>query len=331
LLGFCMAPRKPFHLLWVVIVLCMLVISRGNSAIAVNYGQSLGWRDPSSELFSEDSDYQYVRVFSDSSRRDGRYIKVLALDYLIHGYVDLKDPGHLEYDYELVYRDVARRFMKEHKSVSAFFIGGGSYTFPRWVMHEWPGSTADVAEIDPVVLKANHDQLGLPRNTPIKTMIGDARIVVDDLPEDRRYDLIFGDAFNDLSVPFHLTTLEFAQKLEKHLQPDGVYLLNVIDSYESGLLLGSLVTTLNQAFKHVYVFNTEVKGVRKERDTFVVAASNSPIDTTDWQPGHKGELKGAVLTEENLASLRKKCGGRLITDDDAPVENFLIPVVRVRE
>jgi hypothetical protein len=31
-----------------------------------------------------------------------------------------------------------------------------------------------------------------------------------------------------------------------------------------------------------------------------------------------------------MAELRRKCGGRILTDDDAPVENLIAPVVRDR-
>ena len=36
------------------------------------------------------------------------------------------------------------------------------------------------------------------------------------------YDFIFGDAFNDLSIPYHLTTKEFAAQLKTLLKPEGL-------------------------------------------------------------------------------------------------------------
>ena len=49
----------------------------------------------------------------------------------------------------------------------------------------------------------------------------------------KQYDLIFGDAFNDFSVPWHLTTREFNEKIAKMMSPTGVYMINIIDVYES--------------------------------------------------------------------------------------------------
>ena len=62
---------------------------------------------------------------------------------------------------------------------------------------------------------------------------GDARQFVELHQDKKQYDLIFGDAFNDFSVPWHLTTREFNEKLKKMLTPDGVYMINIIDVYES--------------------------------------------------------------------------------------------------
>mgnify|MGYP002143997307 CR=1 FL=1 len=37
--------------------------------------------------------------------------------------------------------------------------------------------------------------------------------------------LVFGDAFNDLQIPYHLTTKEFAQQIRALLKDDGLYLV----------------------------------------------------------------------------------------------------------
>jgi spermidine synthase/MFS family permease len=332
IIGLWIGPQRLLQMLWVLTLIGVFILSRAREQTWRDYSHRLGLSDAPTDHFSCDSCYQFIRVYDvDSSAHNGVNLRCLTLDFLIHGYVKVGDPNHLEYDYERVYRDVANRYTMKKMSPSAFFIGGGSYTFPRWVLHQWPKASVDVAEIDPMVLEANHAALGLPRDTPIQTMIGDARNVIDDLPPDKQYDLIFGDAFNDLSVPFHLTTLEFAEKLNRHLTPDGAYLLNVIDCYDSGLLLGSMVNTLRKVFRHVYVFCTQKDGVKEGRDTFVIAASNIPLKTHDWRVGHQTEFFGSLLTGENIATLQRRSGGRIITDDDAPVENLLEPVLRMRE
>ena len=136
------------------------------------------------------------------------------------------------------------------RQTSALFIGGGGFIFPRWLESEFSWHPRiDVAEIDPAVLLAVQREMGLSTKsgppseggTWIQTSIGDARLFVDDrvrknrgLPGDQAvtYDFVYGDAFNDLSVPWHLTTREFSEQVRELLTPgEGVYLVNIIDVY----------------------------------------------------------------------------------------------------
>jgi len=127
---------------------------------------------------------------------------------------------------------------KQSRQVRTLFIGGGGFVFPRWIQAKFPYEPViDVAELDPAVLKAVQQELGLAVDGLISrsTKIGDARnFVVDQLARADRpeYDFIYGDAFNDFSVPWHLTTLEFTNDVRKLLDPKrGVFLANIIDIY----------------------------------------------------------------------------------------------------
>jgi spermidine synthase len=193
-----------------------------------------------------------------------------------------------------------------------------------------------VAEIDPLVVEANHEALGLARGTPIRTYTMDARMALDELPPERRYDLILGDAFTDLSVPYHLSTVEFQRQLAAHLTHRGVLMQNLIDDLRTGgRFLGAYMLTLKEVFEHVYVITTERHGVTKGRDTFVLVAFNGDhpllLAILDrYVPGHQGTLEGSILSEEQMADLARRCEHRILTDDNAPVENLLEPVVRHR-
>jgi predicted membrane-bound spermidine synthase len=331
IIGLCLGPHRWVHAIWVVITCIAFVLSRMPNKNIIELLSAIGLRDPVKDIFAADSNYQYVSVFQQEADDEGHTVLVLRLDYLEHGYVDPQDPTYLQYEYEQVYADLTERLSGDRERLATFFIGGGSYSFPRWILSQWPGSKVDVAEIDPLVLEANYRALGLPSDTPIKTILLDARNAVDSMPEVQQYDLIFGDAFNDLSAPWHLLTLEFSQKIKHHLRPGGAYLVNVVDDFESGLLLGSFYLTLKRIFKNVYIFCTDADGVSAGRDTFVLLATDAPVEVSDLQPGHDTDFPGSVLTEANLDELAKKCKGRILTDDDAPVENLLEPVVRRRQ
>ncbi|MBI3866571.1 MAG: spermidine synthase, partial [Planctomycetia bacterium] len=145
-----------------------------------------------------------------------------------------------------------RDLFERSRQTSTLFIGGGGYVFPRWIEAKFPHQPLiDVAEIDPAVQAAIESELGLPRQygppaegkTWVNTRIGDARKFVDDQWVSNRklvaagrpavtYDFVYGDAFNDLSVPWHLTTHEFSTRIRDLLTPGlGVFLVNIIDIY----------------------------------------------------------------------------------------------------
>jgi len=207
----------------------------------------------------------------------------------------------------------------ERSTLKTLFLGGGAYTFQRHMQYAYPGTEVDVAEIDRAVTNANYQATGLPRdNTTIKTHWGDARQFVDRNQDTKQYDLIFGDAFNDFSVPWHLTTHEFNEKIAKMMSPTGVYMINIIDVYESdsvalkkaekiiadkkiegaaaqervrrqeldrahryGGFLGAWAKTAALTFPHLYIFGTDRNPGSGLRETFVVVASRQPLDIAD--------------------------------------------------
>jgi MFS family permease len=205
----------------------------------------------------------------------------------------------------------------ESSTMTSLFLGGGAYCFQRHMQFAYPGTGVDVAEIDTAVTRANFAATGLPRDTKIQTYFGDARQFVELHEDSKQYDLIFGDAFNDFSVPWHLTTREFNRKLKKMLSPNGVYMINIIDVYESdaealrkadleiektdvtddlkkerirskyltkahryGGFLGAWTKTAKETFDHVYIFGTDEPG-HGRRETFVVVASMKELDLKD--------------------------------------------------
>jgi hypothetical protein len=114
------------------------------------------------------------------------------------------------------------------------------------------------------------------------------------------------------------------------MSPNGVLLANVIDVFKSGKFLGAMVNTIEKTFPHVYVFSTSLGGPsdNDSRDTFVVVGSmrTLPFADFDW-----AQYSGWLLDEQQLATLRERSNGLVLTDDFAPVDNLLAPVIRMAE
>jgi spermidine synthase len=279
-------------------------------------------------ICTEETNYFCIKV--QEQDRDGKPVRVLILDRLVHSYSSLDDPTTLVYIYERMYAEATAYLAERSSQLRALFIGGGGYTFPRYMEALYPDSELHVIEIDPGVTQVAYDLLGLRRDTSIVTYNQDARRFFDRDP-DRAYDLILGDAFNDFSVPYHLTTKEFNDQVRGWLAEGGMYVVNIIDG-PSGDFLRAYVHTLRDTFPYVYVAPTLVAWRQAPRSTFVIIATDTPLDLAVLASASistgSSYLKEQLMTQQELDGLLTK--GRLIklTDEYAPVDQMLAPVFR---
>jgi len=287
-----------------------------------------------------ESNYFCIQVTDDIV--EGRHkVKALHLDKLLHSYVSLEDPTLLAYDYEKVFADLISVVAQDDPGFRALLVGGGGYTVPRYLETVYPESRVEVVEIDPAVTRVAFDHLGLRRDTQIITYNEDARMAVPKL-ESGQYGLVIGDAFNDLSVPYHLTTREFNEQIAGLLTEKGIYAVNVVDKFQSGEFARAFVNTLKETFPYVYVIREDENWGDDRQKTHVVAASKQPltyeaIESANLQEG-RGEPVSHFMPDETLTGWLGNRENVLLTDDHAPVDNMLAalhlewnPASRVRD
>ena len=273
---------------------------------------------------------QYFCIKVHDEEHEGEPLRVLVLDRLVHSYTSLIDPARLIYGYEKIYAEATAYMAARQAPLRALFIGGGGYTFPKYMAATYPDSQLDVVEIDPGVTETAYEQLGLPRDTRIKTYNEDARLFLL-RPPTRRYTLIMGDAFNDYSVPYHLTTREFNELVHNWLEPGGLYMVNLIDGKQHDFLR-AYMHTLRQTFRYVYVAPASATWRESLRMTHVLIATDEALDFAQFQPATSGEKTALtpqqVLSAEELQALLAEGQPVVLTDQFAPVDQMLAPVAR---
>jgi tetratricopeptide (TPR) repeat protein/small basic protein len=319
---------------WEVIFIALVSMATMPAEWAKTAGAAVALREKpaANVIYENESRYFYIAVKQDEKDSNRRFF---TQDKLLHSEILMNDASNLQYSYSKIYAAVTESLSRNKKKINAMGIGGGGYVFPRYIEKFWPGSRIDVVEIDPAVTEAAMMAFGLDKNTAINTINMDARNYVDELlrkknlgQEIAQYDFIYEDAINDYSVPFQLVTKEFNEKIIQILNNDGVYLLNMIDIFDSGLFLGSIVNTLKETFPCVYVLNNDNIS-RTARSTYVVIASKRPLDLkTIFSQYKDGKMKVWFLDNAEIESLRQKSNQLVLTDDYSPVENLLAPVVR---
>lgn len=288
--------------------------------------------DKSIYYFFKESDYYTIKLCKYQAK-DGKLAEAMILDNLIHSINVLDDPKHLDYEYLGIYDEFVRWRAMQQGSLRTLFIGGGGYTYPRYLETMHPEAQIDVVEIDPEITKVVHDHLGVPRNTRIRSFNEDGRWFVMNSPDKGKYDFIFGDAFNDISIPYHLTTREFAGQMAALLKPGGILLANLIDSYEKGLFLPSYIRTLEEVFGKGHVHLVAITPNFKGISTCVVVASRKELDLDDFTRKIQAEGKDMishVIPQERLQDHLAKRPAVILTDDYVPVDNLVAPIFEER-
>jgi spermidine synthase len=278
------------------------------------------------EYYYGESEYYTIRL-RQAERINHTFIEVLVLDHLVHSFNDLRDPGYLHYGYLRIFDDVVRWKLREKSAPHLLFLGGGGYTLPRYIEASCPACVIDVVEIDPAVTKAATDFLGVDAHGRIHTINTDARWFV--MNSRQRYDAIFCDAFNDLSIPFHLTTKEFDTHVARLLEPGGFVAANVIDNYRRGEFLPAYVKTFRAAFgdNNVALAGEWPATTVDAQATFVVIASTRLDAFT-----HRKDQQEMITIVEPRELTRYLAERRppLLTDDYVPVDNLVASMFEQR-
>jgi hypothetical protein len=262
--------------------------------------------------------YHCARIESDPSNPSGRS---LWLDTLRHSYVDLDDPTHLEFAYTKGLAAGIDATQPEGQALDTVHLGGAGYTMPRWLDATRPGSTSVVLEIDQGLVDLVGAELDPPTGPGFEVRVGDARLLVAELPDDSA-DVVVGDAFGGLAVPWHLTTKEFVAQLHRVLRPSGAYVANIIDGNDLNFLRAEMAT-LEAVFDDVAVIGPAATFAGLQRSNLVVVASDEPISFArlDTAVGAVG-LDQQVLTGADVDALID--GAPVLTDDYAPVDQYLL-------
>jgi spermidine synthase len=258
--------------------------------------------------------YHCAEVVVDQTRRSGR---TLLLDRVSNSYVDLADPTHLEFRYAKVMADLIAHVLPSG-ALDVVSIGGGGFTFNGYLAAVRPGSRHLTLEIDRLLVDIGHDELGLDPAAVV--VIDDARRSVREVPAGSA-DLVIGDAFSGLSVPWHLTTVEFVRLVGERLAPEGIYTLNVID-YGDLDFVRSETATLRDVFEHVAVLAPPDYLAGEAGGNFVLVGSdtNFDIERVAEAIATRGGLE-VGLTGDGLT--RFIDGARPLVDDFAPVDQMI--------
>lgn len=205
-------------------------------------------------------------------------------------------------------------------------LGAGAYTMPKYFKNYYKDSSVSVIEVDKELQNIGEKYFDL-KKYDINTIIGDAKIIIKKDP--KKYDLIFGDAYNSfISVPWYLLTKEWNKEIKEKLNENGIYAINFIGSIEGegSNFTNSIVNTFKIIYPNFYVFVFGINPTQIQNIVLVGINGELPIKEDilyDKLFSNKSFLYKRVFSTEyfnNKPSI-------ILTDNFSPIEKLMQPIV----
>ncbi len=193
-------------------------------------------------------------------------------------------------------------------------LGMGTGTYAKECLNYFDGIHVEGVEIDDKITNLARKYFDEPREAEVTTYDGRAYLAA----VKKKYDVIMVDAYQDITIPFQMSTVEFFRMVRKHLTDNGVMVVNLnMYSDEEGSISEYICDTIGSVFPYVSV--VDVDGYTNR----VLFASmeagrveNVPIKKLDGFPEDFLELMDTVSDGINIYN----AGKYILTDDKAPVE-----------
>jgi len=262
-------------------------------------------------IHEDESIYNYLRVEETSDS----YILSTNVLFGVQS-IKRKTDGltYLYYDYAMAANWMAS---PENKHIDILILGLGTGTYAYQSEYYYGDCSIDGVEIDEKIVNLAYEYFSLPED--VNTYVFDGRSYLDCV--DKKYDVILVDAYQDITIPFQMSSIEFFTKVKNHLNDHGVMVvnMNMYTSNEGGIN-DYLCGTINQVFDTVY-------GV-KSGTNYEVFASNG-FDTKEslenaltlMEEKENGNIELIYMlykVYDNLEFIEKT--DYILTDDKARVE-----------
>lgn len=259
--------------------------------------------------YEGESIYNYLQVQEDEEN------VILSTNVLFGVQSILKKSDSLTgmyYDYALAAPFMAG--VKDKEKLEILILGMGTGTYAVQCERYFDNVNIEGVEIDEKITWLAGKYFKLPGDIPVTTYDGRAYLNV----VDKKYDVIMVDAYQDITIPFQMSSIEFFTLVKEHLTEDGVMVVNMnMRGREEGNINQYLADTIAAVFREVYTI--DVSG-STNRELF---ASNSEdmieVMRSNIDAAEERELMDRMLSvEKNLMPYEP--GPYRMTDDKAPVE-----------
>ncbi|MFA6947347.1 MAG: fused MFS/spermidine synthase [Eubacteriales bacterium] len=279
-------------------VVCGMFLPRGSYAF---------WE--SGNIYEDESIYNYLKV-TENDRETALSTNVMIGVQSV--YIKGGSLTGMYYDYAL-----AAPLMAEN-AVKALVLGMGTGTFATQCANYFPSLEVTGVEIDEKIAALAYDRFCLPENVP--TVVGDGRAyLAQSIRAGEKWDVIMVDAYQDITIPFQMSTVEFFTQVKNALSDGGVMVVNLnMTSSDDGTINQWLCETIRSVFGEVCT--ADVSG--GTNTVLFAAKSGSLADKLEKniQPLDANSRLYSMMDHVASSLEAVTPGSHILTDDRAPVE-----------
>ena len=276
------------------------------------------WKD--NLLYEGESVYNYLQVEETDD-------SVILSTNVLFGVQSIlrKDAGltGMYYDYAMAAPMMAgaEEKLADDRSFDLLILGMGTGTYGSQCTRYFPAMHIEGVEIDEKITRMAHTYFEMPEDLYVCTYDGRAYLNV----VTKQYDVIMVDAYQDITIPFQMSSVEFFDLVREHLKEDGVMVVNMnMRGGQEGNINQYLSDTIAAVFPEVWTI--DVPG-STNRELFASCKAGMPEALArNAALGEDAELRGLMeRIRERLAPY--EAGEYLMTDDRAPVELLGMQVI----
>lgn len=265
------------------------------------------WEDEM--VYEGESVYNYLQVNEDKEQ-------VSLLTNVLFGVQSVykKDKGLTDTfcDYALAAPLMAGQ--SERDSLDVLMLGVGAGTYASQCKHYFDNVQVEGVEIDGKITELANTYFEMPQDVKVTTYDGRAFLEV----SDQKYDVIFVDAYQDITIPFQMSSVEFFTLVRDHLTEDGVMVVN-LNMWEKteGNINAYLMDTIAQVFPNIYTVDV---AHTTNRELFASRSDALPQKLqTSVSSVQDRELR-SLMRRVSVSLQTYEAGDYIMTDDKAPVE-----------
>lgn len=207
------------------------------------------------------------------------------------------------------------------ETTEILILGMGTGTYASQCMNYLDNITAEGVEIDEKITDLSRRYFKLSPEVKVTTYDGRAFLNVCD----KKYDVIMVDAYQDITIPFQMSSKEFFTLVKDHLKDGGVMVVNMnMRSSESDGINTWLSDTIASCFSDVYT--VDVAG-STNRELFASDNSNMTDVFRKRYAEPEYNVLHDIMSVVDNGLVRYTGGENIFTDDKAPVELLGMSVI----